>query len=370
MGQGCSSLLAWLLRLLPPGPAHHLATTLLRLPFPVGGKAVVDEFEVRGNRFRNRVGIAAGLDKNAACLAGLERLGAGFVEVGTVLVEPWEGLSLRPNLRRLPGTGGIWNRLGVPSHGLRQVRKNLAAFPRAKRRGLLVGCNIGPHPGNLKRARVPSEYIEIARGELEHLAESLFEHADFFVVNLSSPNTPGLRGLLEDESLCRALLAPVKRLLVRLDAASRPDRSTLLLLKLPPEDTGLRPWTAESLGRIVRPLGAEEACDGFVAVNTSARLALESVKDASRDFPGGVSGAPLHPPAVRTVELLRQIVGPDRLIIGCGGILQPEHALDFLRAGADLVELYSGLIYRGPGLVRRCAEAVKRYGGPSKRSCG
>ena len=198
-----------LIRLMPPEMAHAVGLLVLRVPVRFAKRPPDDVFRWRGLEFRNRVGIAAGFDKNAACLAGIERLGAGFVEVGTILVQPWSG-NKRPRLLRLSKQLGIWNRLGFPSHGVEQVARNLAAFPRAARRGLIVACNIGPHPGNLKSVRSQAEYIAVARDELLHLAKSLFVHADLFVINLSSPNTPHLRTLLQKEQLCSQLVRPIR----------------------------------------------------------------------------------------------------------------------------------------------------------------
>jgi len=336
--------LAWpLIRKLPPEWAHRLGLAALR--FPMRWAPVVDDPFIRcGLTFRNRMGIAAGFDKNAVALAGLERLGVGFVEVGTILVAPWPGNPDRPRLKRLLSERAIWNRLGFPSEGLDTIEPRLARFPRGRRRGMLVGCNIGPHPGHLKAAGTPEAFIDIAREELRTLVDRLRSHADFFVVNLSSPNTAGLRGILCDPRLARDLLAPLKRCRDELP----------LFLKLPPEDVDRLPWTTETLGMILEPILAERACDGFVAVNTSTRL----TKDLIGLDAGGVSGAPLLPLAGDTIRLLRSLVGPESLILGGGGVMKPADAIDLLDAGADIIEIYSGMIYSGPALPAACARAL------------
>jgi dihydroorotate dehydrogenase len=349
-----------IIKRLPPEFAHRLGLLVLRLPMRLAVRPPDAPFLWRGLRFRNRVGIAAGFDKNGVCLRGIERLGAGFVEVGTVLVSPWKGNPLRPRLARLLALHGLWNRIGFTSHGLEKVQARLAAFPRGVRRGMVVACNIGPHPGNMKKATGPTESLATAREELLRLAEGLFPHADLFVINLSSPNTPGLRSLLQSEELSSTVVLPVRQLLRRLDAAGGRRNPTPLLVKLPPEDAGFSRWSAESLQAVVGPLVEADACDGFVAVNTSSRLALETVPYASREMPGGVSGAPLRPEALRVIALLRGLVGKDRLLIGCGGIMEPGHVQEFIQAGADLVETYSGLVYQGPGFVAACAAAAKQ----------
>jgi dihydroorotate dehydrogenase len=343
-----------ILRVLPPEVAHQSALLALSLPIPAIWRPCHDPFEWQGLRFRNRLGIAAGFDKNAVALAGTERLGAGFVEVGTILVDPWPGNDVRPRIKRLSEVEGIWNRLGFPSLGFKRITKNLKAYPRSIRNGLVVACNIGPHPGHLKAARNAEEYLTTARLELLQLAQALFEETDFFVVNLSSPNTPGLRGLLHGENLGAGLLDPLRELIRRLDADSHRAHATPLLVKLPPEDADGNPWTDQSLAAVVGPLVDHDSCDGFVAVNTSTRLALAIGEDS-----GGVSGAPLRATALATVTLLRRIVGDRPLVVGCGGVTRPEDSVALVEAGSNLVEVYSGLVYHGPGLLTRCAAAVR-----------
>jgi dihydroorotate dehydrogenase len=345
---------------LPPEFAHALGLQLLRLPVRFGAKMVQDPFTWGGLTFRNRIGMAAGFDKNGVCLRGVERLGAGFVEVGTVLVAPWKGNAVTPRLKRLIDCGGIWNRLGFTSHGLNAVAAHLAGVPRPKRNGLVVACNIGPHPGHLKAATTRDDVLAAVRQELLTLSNSLYSNADLFVVNLSSPNTPGLRSLLQDAELGSAVLLPLRRQIQQLDRQFGRAWRTPLLVKLPPEDERREPWSGESLKVLLTPLLDRDACDGFVAVNTSTRLAQKLVGVLRNpELPGGVSGGPLRGEALRVVELVRGLIGRERLLIGCGGVMAPEHAYEFLSAGADLVEVYSGMIYVGPGLIGKCAQAMQ-----------
>jgi len=331
------------IKLLPPEFAHALGLTVLRLPYRIADPPA-DPFHWRGLTFRNRVGVAAGFDKNAVCLAGIERLGAGFVEVGTILVEPWQGNRVKPRMARLLELRGIWNRLGFTSHGLGTIARNLARRSRDQRRGLIFAGNIGPHPGNLRRAKSRQEAMRIVREELLRLTRNLQPHVDLFVVNLSSPNTPGLRSLLQAPELAGKVLKPLRE--------AGADR---MLIKLPPEDENREPWSERTLSAVLGPLTS--ACDGFVAVNTSTRLALQQVKVREPELPGGVSGEPLRSEALHVVGLLRPLIGKEKLLIGCGGVMEPEHARQFLETGADLVEIYSGMIYAGPGLVARAATA-------------
>jgi dihydroorotate dehydrogenase len=347
--------LLWpLVRLLPPELAHRLGLFALQLPLGYARRPADDPFEWHGLRFRNRVGIAAGFDKNAVALPGIERLGVGFVEVGTVLVEPWPG-NPAPRLRRLAPLEAVWNRLGFPSDGLAGVRQRLARFPRSRRRGLVVGCNIGPHPGHLKSVADPAGFTDLARGELLRLIDGLHEHTDFFVVNFSSPNTPGLRGILMDPRLARDLARPLKQRLRQLDRQEDRPFQTALLIKLPPEDADRNPWSADSLAAVVRPLLEADGCDGFVAVNTSTRLSAQLLNSDA----GGISGAPLRDVALESLRLLRTLTDPGRLLVGCGGVTRPDDAVALARAGAQLVELYTGMIFHGPGLPARCADAVR-----------
>jgi dihydroorotate dehydrogenase len=361
---GFRSTLLPIIRLIPPELAHQWALVALRLPAPRFFPAHQDPFEWHGLRFRNRIGIAAGFDKNAVALRGIESLGAGFVEVGTILLKPWPGTDARPRVKRFSRMDAIWNRLGFPSTGLATIEKNLRAFPRNSRNGLLIASNIGPHPGNLKAASTIDDYLTIARDELLQLATALYPHTDFFVVNLSSPNTPGLRGLLQAEDIAGRLFEPIRLAIRQLDLSSGTSRGTPLLVKLPPEDANRVPWSAASLEPVIGPLLARNLCDGFVAVNTSTRLASEMGEDS-----GGISGAPLRAIALDVVQLLRRLIGSEPLIIGCGGISSPAHAAELIDAGANLVEIYSGLVYEGPGLISKCARGCSQpvaigHGGP------
>jgi dihydroorotate dehydrogenase len=357
MNRSHASFAASLLGLLPEELSHKLGIQALRLPvWGLGARAIDDPFEWRGLRFRNRVGIAAGLDKNGVAVHGLQRIGAGFVEVGTVVTRPWPGQP-RPRLRRLRTRGGLWNRLGFPSHGVARVAARLARVRRVE--GFALGCNISPHPLTVRRMSEGACGLESARLELEELVRALHRSADFFVVNLSSPNTPGLRALFQSESVAEALIVPTLHALREADARAGRAHPTLLLLKLPPEESSHQSWTPDTLQRFLAPFTRVDVCDGFVAVNTSTRLALALARDAEPERPGGVSGAPLHPLALEVMQMLRDIAAPTQLRIGVGGIGCASDARALVEAGAHLVELYSGIVYRGPRLVRECAAALR-----------
>ncbi len=343
-----------LVRLTPAELAHRLGLLVLRAPLRLGGSAVADPFAWRGHRFRNRIGVAAGLDKNGEALTGLAGLGVGFIEVGTVLARPHGG-NARPRLRRLEREHALWNRLGFPSEGAARVRDRIARTPLAD---VALAINVAPHPLTVRSAELEPGFAPRARAELFEIAGRLHPWAAFFVLNLSSPNTPGLRRQLAGAGFADELVAPLRAELARLDARARRLAPTLLLVKLPPEDADGKLLDADGLAGLVRPLLARDVCDGFVSSNTSAALARTLAPMPEPEAPGGISGAPLRPLALEVIGALAELA-PDQLRIGVGGVLAAEDAAALVRRGAHLVELYTGLVYRGPRLVRECAEAVR-----------
>ena len=345
---------ALVLRPLGPAIGHRLALLGLQLRLPFGAEAVHDPFRWRGLELQNRVGVAAGFDKNAVALAGIQATGAGFVEVGTILTRPWAGSPLRPRMVRLHAERGIWNRLGFPSDGLRVVAGRLARFRRNK---LAVGCNIAPHPLTLRTTGEPG-FAKRVCDELDELVSALHPHAQFFVVNLSSPNTSGLRGVLHGDGFAQEIVAPTRARLHALAREAGRSEATPLLVKLPPETPERAAWGADSLRSLVEPLAHRDVCDGFVAVNTSIGLALAKSPHAQPGAPGGVSGAPLFQHALGAMRALRELARPEQLRIGVGGVLAGDDARALVAAGAQLVEVYSGMIYRGPGLIVECARAL------------
>lgn len=326
-------LYGWLRPLLfamPPETAHAAALAGLRgigyLPRlrPRGEGAV----EVLGLRFPNRIGVAAGLDKDGVAVAGLARLGFGFVEVGTVTPRPQRG-NPQPRLFRLAEDQALINRMGFNSAGARAVAGNLALA--RHRVDVPIGINIG------KNRTTP---LDAAGRDYAACLTALHDIADYVTVNLSSPNTPGLRDL-QAANRAGALVAELVRVRDRL-AGSRP---TPLLVKLAPD---LAPADIDATAQAVVAAGA----DGFVAVNTTlARPPSLRSCDAARS--GGLSGAPLRPMALDTVQRLRSAVGAAPAIIGVGGVATLGHARAMLEAGANLVQVYTALVYAGPGLPRQ-----------------
>lgn len=299
---------------------------------PFSGTVVDDPVSVLGLRFRNRVGLAAGLDKDARCIEAFDRLGFGFIEVGTVTPRPQPG-NPRPRLFRLPAQGALINRMGFNNAGV----DALVTRVQAAARGCVLGINIG------KNADTP---LERALGDYLTCLHKVYPVADYVVVNISSPNTRGLRELQRREQFA-ALLAPLceaRQRLAQLHGKRRP-----LLVKIAPDmdDAAL-----ETLALAARELGV----DGLIATNTTTtRPQLDAVSLAAEI--GGLSGAPLRPLAESVLRRLRETLGQDYPLIGVGGIDSAAAARTRRDAGADLIQIYTGFIYVGPALIRDCARA-------------
>jgi dihydroorotate dehydrogenase len=286
-----------------------------------------------GSTLPSPVGLAAGFDKDARAFEILGALGFGFVEVGTVTGRPQPG-NPRPRLFRLPRDRALINRLGFNSRGADAVAARLTGSRRT-----LVGVNIG------KTRIVP---LEGAIDDHVHSTGRLAAHADYLVVNVSSPNTPGLRDLQAVHALSPLLLA------VRAEADRvSPRRRVPLLVKLAPD-------LADADLDAVADLALSLSLDGIIATNTTIeRTGLRSpAADVAACGAGGLSGAPLRARALRVLARLRARVGPGLTLIGVGGIETPEDAWARIRAGATLIQVYTGFVYEGPLLARRLARGL------------
>ena len=298
---------------------------------------VEDPVELAGLKFPNRIGLAAGLDKNARCIDGLGAMGFGFVEVGTVtpLAQPGNP---RPRMFRLPRANALINRLGFNNDGLQAFIANVQRST-FRSRGRILGLNIG------KNAATP---LERATDDYLQGLEGVYRHADYVTVNISSPNTKNLRALQSDEALDGLLGALAAR---RTELASAQGRRVPLFVKIAPD------LEAEQVEVIAATL-KRHGMDGVVATNTT--ISREAVKGLPHaDETGGLSGAPVLEASNRVIAQLRAHLGPRFPIIGVGGVMSGADAAAKIRAGADLVQIYTGLIYRGPALVREAAQAVK-----------
>jgi dihydroorotate dehydrogenase len=332
---------------LDPETAHELTLASLArmqgtpLRWAYRNGFVPDPIELAGLRFPNRIGLAAGLDKNARCIDALGGMGFGFVEVGTVTPRPQPG-NPRPRMFRLPEANALINRLGFNNDGLDAFVANVQRS-RFRRQGRLLGLNIG------KNAATP---IEDATGDYLACLSGVYPHADYVTVNISSPNTKNLRALQSDEALDALLSAIAAR---REELAARHGRRVPIFVKIAPDlDAGQVEVIAATLRR--------HGMDGVIATNTTIKR--DSVKGlAHAEEAGGLSGGPVLDASNRVIAQLRATLGRGYPIIGVGGVLSANDALSKLQAGADVVQIYTGLIYKGPALVDEIARAFRAQRG-------
>jgi dihydroorotate dehydrogenase len=299
---------------------------------------VDDPVQLAGLRFPNRIGLAAGLDKNGRCIDGFGAMGFGFVEVGTVTPKAQPG-NPKPRLFRLPQAHALINRLGFNNEGLPAFVEHVRRSRSFRAAGGILGLNIG------KNAGTP---IERATDDYLLGLDAVFAHADYVTVNISSPNTKDLRSLQGNAALDALLSALVSR---RAELARAQQRQVPLLLKVAPD-------LDDAQLRLIAITVKRHSIDGVVATNTTvARDAVHGLPHA--DETGGLSGAPLLEPSNRAIRVLRAELGSAVPIIGVGGVLSGADACAKLDAGADLVQIYTGLIYKGPALVNECARALR-----------
>jgi dihydroorotate dehydrogenase len=326
-----------------PETAHELTLASLArlqgtpLQWAYANRFVPDPIELAGLRFPNRVGLAAGLDKNARCIDALGAMGFGFVEVGTVTPKGQPG-NPRPRLFRLPEANALINRLGFNNEGLDAFVANVqrSSF---RQQGRLLGLNIG------KNAATP---IEEATSDYLACLAGVYPHADYVTVNISSPNTKNLRALQSDEALDALLSAIAAR---RGELAALHGRRVPVFVKISPD-------LDEAQVDVIAATLRRHGMDGVIATNTT--IAREQVKGLRHgEEIGGLSGGPVLESSNRVITQLRAALGKGYPIIGVGGILSAEDALGKIAAGADVVQIYTGLIYRGPGLVDEVARGLR-----------
>ncbi|WP_244963173.1 quinone-dependent dihydroorotate dehydrogenase [Nocardioides dongkuii] len=329
-----------------PERAHHLGFGAVRAARPVLARLGTPGPPVHalGLRFPNVLGMAAGFDKNAVGIDALGALGFGHVEVGTVTGEPQPG-NPRPRLFRLVPDRAVVNRMGFNNDGAEAVARRLAARASSsggRRPGPVVGVNIG------KTKLVPDDDQAAVEADYAKSARLLAPHADYLVVNVSSPNTPGLRSLQAVERL-GPLLEHVRR---TADLAVA-DRRVPLLVKIAPD-------LADDDVLAVADLAVAIGLDGVIATNTTiSRSGLRSpAAEVEAIGAGGLSGRPLAARSLEVLRLLRGRVGPDLTLIGVGGITTVQDARDRLAAGADLLQGYTAFVYEGPGWPRRVVRGV------------
>lgn len=342
---------------LDPEAAHDLTLkslaavqgTPLQLAFCAG--RIDDPIELAGLTFPNRVGLAAGLDKNARCIDGLGAMGFGFVEVGTVTPLAQSG-NPKPRMFRLPKAEALINRLGFNNEGLDAFITNVkrSALYRQRQNAdapttnktpppMLLGLNIG------KNAATP---IENATDDYLACLDGVYPYADYVTINISSPNTKNLRALQSDEALDGLLSAIAQR---RETLAAQHGKRTPIFVKIAPD------LDEAQVGVIAATL-KRHGMDGVIATNTT--LSRDAVRDqAHAEETGGLSGAPVLAMSNRIITQLRAALGKGYPIVGVGGVMSAADAVSKIRAGADVVQIYTGLIYKGPSLVKQAATLIK-----------
>ncbi len=321
--------------------AHNLAANFLKFfSLPLinsivrlfySGKA--DSVRVMNIEFPSRLGLAAGFDKNASMFRGLSALGFGFVEVGTVTPKAQPG-NAKPRLFRLPADKALINRMGFNNEGVESMVKKL----KGNGNGMIIGGNIG------KNKVTPNEE---ALSDYVTCFKALHDHVDYFVVNVSSPNTPGLRELQDK--------GPLLKILNRLQELNREkDNPKPILLKIAPDLTNDQ---LLDIIDIVQTSGIE----GVIATNTTiSREGLNTSElEIERIGNGGLSGKPLKERSLEVVRFLREKSDKKIVIIGVGGISDSKDAQDFLDAGADLIQIYTSFIYGGPALIKEINRKIR-----------
>ena len=300
---------------------------------------VADPVKLAGIHFPNRIGLAAGLDKNGRCIDGLGAMGFGFIEVGTVtpLAQPGNP---KPRMFRLTEAQALINRLGFNNEGLAAFIANVKRARSFRARGGVLGLNIG------KNAATP---IERALDDYLIGLDGVYPHADYVTVNISSPNTQNLRSLQSDAAL-DALLAGIQAR--KAELAQRHGRSVPVFVKIAPD------LDEQQVGLIATALQSH-GIDGVIATNTTiARDAVAHLPHGGEA--GGLSGAPVLAASNRVIAGLRAALGAGYPIIGVGGVMSAADALAKVKAGADLVQIYTGFIYSGPALIGEAARALAK----------
>jgi len=326
-----------------PEKVHYFVTRNLKRFnwFPGGAalsRAIWDvedsrlEKQVFGLKFKNPVGLAAGFDKNGELISEMANMGFGFIEVGTVTPLPQKGND-KPRMFRLPADGALINRMGFNNLGVDALAERIVAYRKtevSQQQRVIIGGNIGKNK-NTPNDDAVSDYIECF--------DRLFDVVDYFVVNVSSPNTPGLRALQEKEPLMQLLNTLQQR--NSKDGVSRP-----ILLKIAPDLTDEQ---LDDIVEIVQTTGIA----GVIATNTTISREGLASDAALKNEMGGLSGRPLTERSTEVIKYIHQKSNGSFPIIGVGGIHSPEDAIEKLNAGASLVQLYTGFIYEGPGLIGR-----------------
>ena len=330
-----------------PEKIHHLVFMLIKVLHNIPGVSVISRFlyKVNDNRlkrtvfgleFENPVGLAAGFDKEAKLYNELANFGFGFIEIGTLTPEGQEG-NPKPRLFRLPDDDALINRMGFNNEGVE------AAVERLKKRKtkVLIGGNIG------KNKVTPNEQ---AKDDYYKAFHALYEHVDYFVVNVSSPNTPNLRALQDKEPLTELLK------MLKSEMAAMPNHKPILL-KIAPD------LSNEQLDDIIA-IVADVKIEGIIATNTTIDRSMLTTERSKVETigAGGLSGAPVRERSTEVIAYLHQKSNGVLPIIGVGGIYTAEDAIQKMKAGASLIQVYSGFIYEGPSMVKKLCKGILKAG--------
>ena len=312
---------------------------------------VNDPVRLCGLIFPNRIGLAAGLDKNARCIDAWQAMGFGFVEVGTVtpLAQPGNP---KPRMFRLPQAQALINRLGFNNQGLESFLNNVsrATFRQHSEQPMLLGLNIG------KNAATP---IENANDDYLTCLNAVYPHADYVTVNISSPNTQNLRQLQTDEAFTSLLKVLQQR---RCELADMHGKQVPVFIKIAPDLDDLQLQQVCDNLRSVCMQGDKVIDQAWGVIATNTTLSRDAVQGmAHGEQAGGLSGAPVREASNRVIRHLRHELGAGFPIIGVGGVMTAADAVEKIQAGADLVQIYTGLIYAGPALISESALAIKQH---------
>ena len=327
-----------------PETIHHFVFNLLKISSKIPGVSLLIktiykisnkqlETEVFGLKFANPVGLAAGFDKDAKLFNELGNFGFGFIEIGTLTPKGQSG-NPKPRLFRISDDEGLINRMGFNNDGVSAAVKRL----RKRKTNIIIGGNIGKNTGT-EADKTEADYVDVFN--------ELFDYVDYFVVNVSCPNVGNLTKLQEK--------GPLMKLMRRIsDINNSKAKSKPLLLKIAPD---LSDQELDDVIDIIKTL----KLDGVVAANTSVnRIGLKTQPDRLEEigWPGGLSGKPVGDKSTKVIEYLYKNLGDEFPIIGVGGIHSEADAIEKLKAGAKLVQIYTGFIYEGPGLVKRINKAI------------
>lgn len=329
-----------------PEKIHHSTFKMIRFSNKIGlGSISKSRFQVKdpklertlfGIKFPNPVGLAAGFDKDAKLYQELSNFGFGFIEIGTVTPRPQVG-NEKPRLFRLPQDSAIINRMGFNNGGVHEAVERLKANKKSEN-PVIIGGNIGKNKDTPNENAVDDYLI---------CFEALFDYVDYFVVNVSSPNTPNLRELQDKEPLTK-LLQTLKKKNSEM-AVSSSENEKPILLKIAPD------LTNDQLFDIIN-IVSETKIEGVIATNTT--ISRDGLRSENKKETGGLSGKPLTNRSTEVIRFLSEKSKKAFPIIGVGGIHSPEDAIEKLEAGADLIQLYTGFIYEGPGLIKNIKKAI------------